>query len=140
MTQTYNILAPCTTPIWADLQKVIAYVSPYKIGDKEYNDGYVMRATGSLFKDELIQIGSELGDWLITEVPPKNAIGIMVWEGVCTNAGIGATQAAEEDWEPIFRGVWRRPTNEELQSLLPEWIDGVDTPCSICGKPMPCCC
>lgn len=48
--------------------------------------------------------------------PQPSGTGLMVWEGKDVNSDSFYSRH-ESDYEPEFRGSWRRPTAEELEFL-----------------------
>lgn len=97
-------------------QLIIAYVEPItSIHGKCYLYGYVMHASGRFAELELEEQGSDLDNWNLTDIPPNNAKGILVWEGVCENAW-SVTHGC--DWEPDFVGKWRNPGLTDLKLVI----------------------
>lgn len=101
------------------MEKVICFVEPPKLcgGERWYNQGTVLSASGTGVEFELSQQGRQLDDFMELGCSPQHYTGILVWEGECQNLWAMHHGA---DWEPHFVGKWRLPTAEELQSLVGE--------------------
>jgi hypothetical protein len=99
------------------LETVIAFVEPMVCGGQRYNNGHVLVATGRGVEFELSQQGRLLEEWIIDEIPEEGCVGIMVWEGECDNLWC---MNHGNEWEPRLVGAWRKPTAQELWSLIPK--------------------
>ena len=99
-------------------QTVIAFVEKYIAWDEVNLGGHVLRWSGRFVEQEQKLQGRDLSQWLIHNMPPASNV-IMVWEGVCENDWCADHGA---DWEPRFRGQWRKPTADELQSLTEDQL------------------
>lgn len=100
-------------------EKLICFVEPPKCygGERWYNHGTVLIATGTAVEFEMSQQGRELYDFVYMGPTPEKYTGVLVWEGQCENLWAMNHGA---DWEPNLVGKWRLPTDEELRSLVGE--------------------
>lgn len=98
---------------------VIAFVEPVTAANRRYNNGHVLYAKGKAVEFEMEMQGRSIEEWIISEIPEEGCVGIMVWEGECENLWC---MHHGNDWEPRLRGVWRKPTAQELLSLVPQSV------------------
>jgi len=101
------------------MEKLICFVEPPKFygGERWYNHGTVLSASGTAVEFEVSQQGRQLDDFVDLGRSPENYTGILVWEGEVENLWAMNHGA---DWEPYLIGKWRLPTDEELRSLVGE--------------------
>lgn len=99
------------------LEIVIAFVEPVTTTSRRYNNGHVLFAKGKGVEFELETQGRSIEEWIISEIPAEGCVGVMVWEGECENLWC---MNHGNDWEPRLRGEWRKPTAQELWSLVPQ--------------------
>lgn len=95
-------------------ERLLVFVEVHRVGNrKERWSGHVLHASGKHVLRELEQIGRDWDEWGYLENPKLEQTGVMLWEGCCRNANI-----THPEWEPDFVGTWRKPTAEELFSML----------------------
>ena len=99
-----------------DVEQLICFVDPphkYESGHRT-NQGHVLHCSGQQMMAEMESQGSDLGDWLITDLTPDNYTGLLTWEGSCVNKDLDWMN----DCSPRFEGRWRPLQTAELLLLL----------------------
>lgn len=103
------------------MEKIVAYIygEPHRdsYGERRWNNGVVLTATGDVVPDEMESQGRDLDDWAIDDLTPPGYTGLLVWEGECENLWC---RNHGGDWEPSLYGKWRKAFLEDLLDLIHE--------------------